>query len=83
MAVLTSTEPIRPNRGGRPRDPSRDGVIRKAILRLLAAIELIESEGRRRGLSLFFSTSRAFQTSNALWGGAVGGKRVLAKTQKV
>jgi AcrR family transcriptional regulator len=38
MAVLTSTEPIRPNRGGRPRDPSRDGVIRKAILRLLAEV---------------------------------------------
>ena len=38
MAVMTSTEPIRPNRGGRPRDPSRDGVIRKAILRLLADV---------------------------------------------
>jgi AcrR family transcriptional regulator len=39
MAVLTSTDAIaRPNRGGRPRDPSRDGVIRKAILRLLADV---------------------------------------------
>jgi AcrR family transcriptional regulator len=38
MAVLTSPEAIRPNRGGRPRDPSRDGVIRKAILRLLADV---------------------------------------------
>lgn len=38
MAVLTSTDSIRPNRGGRPRDPSRDGVIRKAILRLLADV---------------------------------------------
>ena len=38
MAVLTSTDTIRPNRGGRPRDPSRDGVIRKAILRLLADV---------------------------------------------
>jgi AcrR family transcriptional regulator len=38
MAVLTSTDSVRPNRGGRPRDPSRDGVIRKAILRLLADV---------------------------------------------
>src|SRR6195952_5478724 len=38
MAVLTSTDSIRPNRGGPPRDPSRDGVIRKAILRLLADV---------------------------------------------
>jgi AcrR family transcriptional regulator len=38
MAVLTSTETARPNRGGRPRDPSRDGVIRTAILRLLADV---------------------------------------------
>src|ERR687886_316284 len=38
MAVRTSTDSIRPNRGGRPRDPSRDGVIRKAILRLLADV---------------------------------------------
>ncbi len=28
----------RPSRGGRPRDPSRDGVIRAAILRLLAEV---------------------------------------------
>ena len=28
----------RPSRGGRPRDPSRDGVIRAAILRLLADV---------------------------------------------
>jgi AcrR family transcriptional regulator len=38
MAVLTSPEAVRPNRGGRPRDPSRDGVIREAILRLLADV---------------------------------------------
>ncbi len=38
MAVMTSPETVRPNRGGRPRDPSRDGVIRKAILRLLADV---------------------------------------------
>jgi AcrR family transcriptional regulator len=38
MAVLTTPEVVRPNRGGRPRDPSRDGVIRKAILRLLADV---------------------------------------------
>jgi AcrR family transcriptional regulator len=38
MVLLTSTEPLRPNRGGRPRDPSRDGVIRTAILRLLADV---------------------------------------------
>ena len=37
MAVL-STEIPRPSRGGRPRDPSRDGVIRAAILRLLADV---------------------------------------------
>ena len=35
-AVLT--EPHRASRGGRPRDPSRDGVIRAAILRLLADV---------------------------------------------
>jgi AcrR family transcriptional regulator len=29
---------VRPSRGGRPRDPSRDGVIRAAILRLLAEV---------------------------------------------
>jgi AcrR family transcriptional regulator len=29
---------VRPGRGGRPRDPSRDGVIRAAIVRLLAEV---------------------------------------------
>src|ERR671914_719675 len=38
MAVLSPTEIPRPSRGGRPRDPSRDGVIRAAILRLLADV---------------------------------------------
>jgi AcrR family transcriptional regulator len=38
MAVFTTTEMPRPSRGGRPRDPSRDGVIRAAILRLLADV---------------------------------------------
>jgi AcrR family transcriptional regulator len=38
MAVLTTTDVPRPSRGGRPRDPSRDGVIRAAILRLLADV---------------------------------------------
>ncbi len=38
MAALTTTDMPRPNRGGRPRDPSRDGVIRAAILRLLADV---------------------------------------------
>jgi AcrR family transcriptional regulator len=38
MAVLSTTEMPRPSRGGRPRDPSRDGVIRAAILRLLADV---------------------------------------------
>ena len=37
MAALTTDAP-RPSRGGRPRDPSRDGVIRAAILRLLADV---------------------------------------------
>jgi AcrR family transcriptional regulator len=32
------TEPHRSSRGGRPRDPSRDGVIRAAILSLLAEV---------------------------------------------
>jgi AcrR family transcriptional regulator len=32
------TDTARPSRGGRPRDPSRDGVIRAAILRLLADV---------------------------------------------
>jgi AcrR family transcriptional regulator len=38
MAAMTTTEMPRPSRGGRPRDPSRDGVIRAAILRLLADV---------------------------------------------
>src|SRR4051812_45024012 len=38
MAVLSPTDVIRPSRGGRPRDPSRDSVTRAAILRLLADI---------------------------------------------
>jgi AcrR family transcriptional regulator len=38
MAALTSVDSTRPSRGGRPRDPSRDGVIRAAILRLLADV---------------------------------------------
>ncbi len=37
MAVLSSRD-VRASRGGRPRDPSRDGVIRAAILRLLADV---------------------------------------------
>jgi AcrR family transcriptional regulator len=37
MAVLSETD-VRPSRGGRPRDPSRDGVIRAAILRLLGDV---------------------------------------------
>ncbi|SCX61024.1 transcriptional regulator, TetR family [Klenkia marina] len=38
MATPTMQQAGRPNRGGRPRDPSRDGVIRAAILRLLAEV---------------------------------------------
>jgi AcrR family transcriptional regulator len=38
MAALMTTEVPRSSRGGRPRDPSRDGVIRAAILRLLADV---------------------------------------------
>lgn len=38
MAPLTTDDVPRPSRGGRPRDPSRDGVIRAAILRLLADV---------------------------------------------
>ncbi|RBY86845.1 TetR/AcrR family transcriptional regulator [Blastococcus sp. TF02A-26] len=38
MAVVTTTETVRTSRGGRPRDPSRDGVIREAILRLLGDV---------------------------------------------
>ena len=37
MTVLSEPD-VRPSRGGRPRDPSRDGVIRAAILRLLADV---------------------------------------------
>src|SRR5688572_5296009 len=37
MAALPDTD-ARPSRGGRPRDPSRDGVIRAAILRLLGDV---------------------------------------------
>jgi AcrR family transcriptional regulator len=38
MTLLMTSEVSRPSRGGRPRDPSRDGVIRAAILRLLADV---------------------------------------------
>ncbi|MGY1688616.1 TetR/AcrR family transcriptional regulator [Geodermatophilus sp. SYSU D01105] len=38
MVALQMTDPPRSTRGGRPRDPSRDGVIRAAILRLLAEV---------------------------------------------
>ena len=38
MAAMTTADHVRPSRGGRPRDPSRDGVIRAAILRLLADV---------------------------------------------
>ena len=38
MAGPLTTEVSRSSRGGRPRDPSRDGVIRAAILRLLAEV---------------------------------------------
>src|SRR3954454_16098545 len=38
MVVVQGTEPARTSRGGRPRDPSRDGAIRAAILRLLADV---------------------------------------------
>ena len=38
MAAIAMTETPRQSRGGRPRDPSRDGVIRAAILRLLADV---------------------------------------------
>ena len=36
--VALSDPDVRPSRGGRPRDPSRDGVIRAAILRLLGEV---------------------------------------------
>jgi len=38
MAALPTLDEGRPSRGGRPRDPSRDGVIRAAILQLLADV---------------------------------------------
>src|SRR5215217_9777739 len=38
MPALSTLDPPRSSRGGRPRDPSRDGVIRAAILRLLAEV---------------------------------------------
>jgi AcrR family transcriptional regulator len=38
MAAMTTSDTVRPSRGGRPRDPSRDSVIRAAILRLLADV---------------------------------------------
>src|SRR5688572_16959257 len=38
LRMPTTTEIVRSSRGGRPRDPSRDGVIRAAILRLLADV---------------------------------------------
>src|SRR5215210_7277732 len=38
MSAAHLPEPPRPSRGGRPRDPSRDDVIRAAILRLLAEV---------------------------------------------
>src|SRR6195952_4646795 len=38
MAALTVTDLPRPSRGGRPRDPRRDGVMGAGILRLLAEV---------------------------------------------
>ena len=38
MVVAQQSDPVRSPRGGRPRDPSRDDVIRAAILRLLAEV---------------------------------------------
>ncbi len=38
MSGSPTTDVVRPSRGGRPRDPSRDSVIRAAILRLLADV---------------------------------------------
>ncbi|SFK97395.1 TetR/AcrR family transcriptional regulator [Geodermatophilus ruber] len=38
MVAMHAAEPPRSARGGRPRDPSRDDVIRAAILRLLAEV---------------------------------------------
>jgi len=38
MSASTATDVVRSSRGGRPRDPSRDSVIRAAILQLLADV---------------------------------------------
>ncbi|MGY1771523.1 TetR/AcrR family transcriptional regulator [Blastococcus sp. SYSU D00813] len=38
MVTVVTPETPRTSRGGRPRDPSRDGVIREAILRLLGDV---------------------------------------------
>jgi AcrR family transcriptional regulator len=38
MIVVQESPSVRASRGGRPRDPSRDGVIRAAIMRLLADV---------------------------------------------
>ena len=38
MTAVSTSDAVRSSRGGRPRDPSRDGVIRAAILRLLADV---------------------------------------------
>lgn len=38
MVIVQEPAPVRSSRGGRPRDPSRDGVIRAAILQLLAEV---------------------------------------------
>ncbi|SNR58599.1 TetR/AcrR family transcriptional regulator [Blastococcus mobilis] len=38
MSGSATSDAIRPSRGGRPRDPSRDSVIRAAILRLLGDV---------------------------------------------
>src|SRR5947208_15453209 len=38
MTIPQQGHPERPNRGGRPPAPSRDGVIRAAFLRLLADV---------------------------------------------
>src|SRR4028119_1256301 len=38
MIVVQESPSVRSSRGGRPRDPSRDGVIRAAILRLLGEV---------------------------------------------
>src|ERR671921_419195 len=38
MIVVQESPSVRSSRGGRPRDPSRDGLIRAAIMRLLADV---------------------------------------------